>query len=86
MDIREKQVSERVADSLSLSQVDSDGGDIILDLNRKGERDYVTKAVSKELISYMNTAKWLKISYHNHRMKKSATALDYYVFSKGRFI
>lgn len=84
MDIREKEVSERVADQLSLSQVDQEGTELILDLNKDGERQYVTKAVAKELISYMNRSKWLKISYHNHRMKKSAGPIDYYVFSKSR--
>lgn len=84
MDIREKQVSERVADQLSLSQVDQEASELKLDLNTKGEREYVTKAVAKELVSYMNKSKWLKISYHNHRMKKSGGPIDYYVFSKCR--
>ena len=81
MDVREKQVSERVADTLSLSQVDSEITDISLDLSKKGEREYVSKVVAKELISYMNKTKWLRISYHNHRMKKASGLIDYYVFS-----
>lgn len=81
MDVREKQVSERVADTLSLGQVDNEISEISLDLGKKGEREYVSKVVAKELIAYMNKTKWLRISYHNHRMKKASGPMDYYIFS-----
>jgi hypothetical protein len=86
MDVRERQVSERIADQLSLSQVTETSPDIALDLNLKGEREYVNKAVASELIAYMNKTKWLRIAFHNQRMKDSAGAFDYYLFNKCKIV
>ena len=81
MDVREKQVSERVADLLSLSKIDEHPVDIMLDINKTGERKYIMKAVSKELVSYMNKTKWLRISFKNERNKKATNFMTRYFFS-----
>lgn len=84
MDVREKQVSENLADSLSLGQIEGETAATTLDLRNRGEKAYVLKAVTKELVEYMNRTKWLRVSYHNQRMKRAKFWLDYYLFSKSR--
>ena len=82
MDVRENQVSESVADTLSLGQIDSKVSHVILDIKRSGERQFVLRATSKELIEYMNKTKWLRLSYKNYKLKNAKFWVDYYPFSR----
>ena len=84
MDVRETQVSESMADSLSLGQIEGEAAVSRLDLKNAGEKQYVLKATASELIEYMNKTKWLRVSYHNYRMKKAKFWADYYPSSRSK--
>lgn len=83
MDIREHGLSAENADKISLKSIDP-SIELMLDLERTGEKKLFMDTLSKDLIGYMSNLHYCKVTYQNALRAKGFSAFSRFFYNECR--